>query len=58
MELSRWHQGLTAERSALHDDLAALPFHRIITSSHDPLMETALREAGKVPHVGRYHYRG
>ncbi len=58
MEVTRWHQELAGERSALHDDLAALPFRLIVTSGHDPLMETALRQAGKAPAVERYHYRG
>lgn len=58
MLVSEWHENLSGQRSELHDDLAALPFHHIITSAPDPLMETALREAGKSPCVERYHYRG
>ncbi len=58
MEVARWHEELAGERSSLHDDLAALPFRLIVTSGHDPLIETALREAGKTPAVERYHYRG
>ncbi len=58
MEMARWHERLAGQRSTLHDDLAALPFHLIVTSGHDPLMEVALREAGKQPAVERYHYRG
>jgi hypothetical protein len=58
MEVTRWHEVLAGERSSVHDDLAALPFRWIVTSGHDPLMETALREAGKTPEVERYHYRG
>jgi len=57
-ELTHWHEELAGQRSTLHDDLAALPFRWIVTSSHDPCMETALREAGKTPAVERYHYRG
>src|SRR5262245_43261426 len=58
MEITRWHDGLIKEQSILHDDLAALPFRLILTSSLDPLMEMALRRAGKEPSVERYHYKG
>jgi TIR domain/SIR2-like domain len=58
MEINRWHQGLADQPSALHDHLAALPFRLILTSSLDPLMEGALRRAGKQPVIERYHYRG
>lgn len=58
MEVARWHEALEGEISALHDDLAALPFRWIVTSSHDPLIEAALVRAGKTPAVERYHYRG
>ena len=58
MEINRWHQGLTEQQSTLHDHLAALPFRLIITSTLDPLMEMALRRAGKRPWVERYHYTG
>ncbi len=58
MEVARWHRQLVGERSTLHDDLAALPFRLIVTSGHDPLIEEALRAAGKEPAVERYHYRG
>jgi len=58
MEINRWHQGLTEQSSAVHDHLAALPFRLILTSTLDPLMEMALRRAGKQPYVERYHYRG
>ena len=37
--------------STLHANLAALPFRLIVTSNHDPLMETALRRADKNPAV-------
>jgi hypothetical protein len=58
MEVARWHEELKNQRSAIHDGLAALPFHWIVTSSHDPLMETALRAAQKTPAIERYHYKG
>lgn len=58
MEVTRWHQQLADQCSTLHEDLAALPFRLIVTISHDPLMEKALRDAGKTPHVERYHYQG
>jgi len=58
MQLGQWHQEWLDRASTLHDDLAALPFRLIVTSGLDPLMERALRRAGKVPAVGRYHYRG
>lgn len=58
MEITRWHDGLIKEQSILHADLAALPFRLILSSSLDPLMEMALRQAGKDPWVERYHYRG
>lgn len=58
MEVARWHEELSGERSPLHEDLAALPFRLVVTSSHDPFMENALRAAGKTPAIERYHYRG
>ncbi|MCP3959769.1 MAG: TIR domain-containing protein [bacterium] len=58
MEVTSWHGDLAGERSGVHDDLAALPFRLVVTSAHDPLMETALRQANKEPKVERYHYRG
>lgn len=58
MQLGRWHHEWRDRSSPLHDDLAALPFRLIVTSLLDPLMEGALRRAGKAPAVGRYHYRG
>jgi hypothetical protein len=58
MEITRWHDGLTKEQSILHADFAALPFRLILSSSLDPLMEMALRRAGKEPWVERFHYRG
>jgi hypothetical protein len=58
MGLTRWHEELRGEGCALRDDLAALPFRLVVTSAHDPLLETALRRAGKAPAVERYHYRG
>ena len=57
-ELEQWHHEWLKPSSALHDDLAALPFRQFITGGLDPLMETALRRAGKSPAVERYHYRG
>jgi hypothetical protein len=58
IEVKNWHNELAGERSTLHDDLAALPFRRVVTSAHDPLMETAFGHAGKTPAVARYHFRG
>ncbi len=58
MQLGEWHENLSSQGSELHDHLAALPFRHIVTSAHDPLMETALRAAGKSPSVERYHYKG
>jgi hypothetical protein len=58
MQLARWHREWLDRSSALHDDLAALPFRLIVTSGLDPLMEHALRRADKTPAVERYHYRG
>jgi hypothetical protein len=58
MQLGLWHQEWLNRPSTVHDDLAALPFRLIVTSGLDPLMEAALRRAGKSPVVGRYHYRG
>lgn len=58
MQLGTWHQALLKRPSTIHGALAALPFRLIVTSGLDPLMETALREAGKAPAVERYHYRG
>ena len=58
MQLTRWHHDWSNQSSALHDDLAALPFRLIVTCGIDPLMEQALHRAGKTPTVERYHYRG
>lgn len=40
MEISKWHEDWREKQSTLHDDLAALQFRYIISSSHSPLMET------------------
>ena len=58
MELTRWHEEMRDRVSILHANLAALPFRLIVTSNHDPLMETALRQAKKTPAVEFYNYRG
>jgi hypothetical protein len=58
MQLARWHGEWSDRPSTVHDDLAALPFRLIVTSGLDPMMESALRRAGKAPAVERYHYRG
>jgi hypothetical protein len=58
MHLGEWHQEWLARPSTLHAALAELPFRLIVTCGLDPLMETALRNAGKTPAVERYHYRG
>jgi hypothetical protein len=58
MQLARWHREWATRSSTVHDDLAGLPFRLIVTTGLDPLMENALRRAGKAPFVERYHYRG
>lgn len=58
MQLSSWHQAMAGRPSQVHDDLAAIPFQRIVTTSHDGLMEAALRRAGKEPVVDRYNFLG
>lgn len=58
LAVARWFEGLKGTRSLLHEELAGLPFRITVTSSHDPLMEGALRRHGKKPSVERYHYRG
>jgi hypothetical protein len=58
MQLGEWHREWQERSSALHDDLAALPFRHIVTTGLDPLMEAALQRAGKTPAVERYHYLG
>lgn len=57
-EIELWHQEWLEQPTTVHDDLAALPFRFIVTTGLDPLMEIALRRAGKTPAVSRYHYRG
>ena len=57
-EVTRWHGGLRELESNVHNNLAALPFRLIVTSSHDPLLETALHKARKKPAVEYYNYRG
>jgi hypothetical protein len=58
MEVNHWYKDWQEHTSSLHSDLAKLPFRLIVTSSHDPLMETALRSEGKTPSVEYYNYRG
>ena len=58
MEVTRWHESLREQTSAVHSDLASLPFRLIVTSSHDPLLETALRRRNKLPLIEHYHYKG
>jgi hypothetical protein len=58
MQLAKWHGEWLERPSGVHDALAALPFRLVVTSGLDPLMESALRRAGKAPAVERYHYRG
>jgi TIR domain-containing protein/SIR2-like protein len=58
MHLGEWHREWLERASPLHDALAELPLRLIVTCGLDPLMETALRRAGKTPSVERYHYRG
>ena len=58
IEIQQWHEKLADVRSPLHDDLAALPFRRIVTSAFDPLVEAALERVSKTPAVKFYNYRG
>jgi len=58
MEISHWNEEFREKHSPLHADLAELPFRYIVTSSHDSIMETALRQAGKKPHIEFYNYKG
>src|SRR5580692_531201 len=44
--------------SSVHEQLAALPFSLIVTTSQDTLLEQALKAAGKAPVSQRYHLRG
>jgi hypothetical protein len=44
--------------STVHEQLAALPFSLIVTTSQDSLLEQALKAAGKAPVTQRYHLRG
>lgn len=44
--------------SSVHEQLAALPFSLIVTTSQDSLLEQALKAAGKSPVSQRYHLRG
>ena len=46
------------DQSDIHDKLADVPFYFTITSCHDNLYETALRNAGRQPTVAHYHFRG
>jgi hypothetical protein len=45
-------------RSAVHDKLASLPFSLIVTTCQDGLLNQALKGAGKMPIIQRYHLRG
>jgi hypothetical protein len=42
----------------VHAKLASLPFHCIITSSHDSSMTRALEAAAKTPRAGVYQFKG
>ena len=42
----------------VHAKLAQLPFHCIITSSHDSSMELALKAAEKPPRIAAYQFKG
>ena len=44
--------------SAVHDQLASLPFSLIVTTSQDAMLSQALKAAGKIPVTQRYHMRG
>jgi hypothetical protein len=44
--------------SAVHEQLAALPFSLIVTTGQDTMLEQALKAAGKSPIMHRYHLRG
>ena len=57
-EVKRWHQALVGQRAAIYDDLARLPFRLIVSSAHDPLMETAFAHAERPASVDWYNYRG
>ncbi len=44
--------------SAVHEQLASLPFSLIVTTGQDAMLEQALKAAGKTPITHRYHLRG
>ena len=44
--------------SAVHNQLASLPFSLIVTTCQDALLTQALKAAGKTPITRRYHLRG
>jgi TIR domain/SIR2-like domain len=48
----------TYSASAVHRQLASLPFSLIMTTCHDALLTQALKDADKTPITQRYHLRG
>ena len=52
------HESAQRETFDVHTQLSALPFHCIITCSHDASIERALEAAGKPPRVAAYHFKG
>src|SRR6266850_7723560 len=54
----RFFRSRTFQPSAVHANLASLPFSLILTTCQDPLLIHALKAAGKNPILHRYHLRG
>lgn len=58
MLVEDFHRSHPVADSEIHDDLASIGFPLVVTSSHDGLMEDALRKAGKRPVSEFYDFRG
>jgi hypothetical protein len=57
-EVVRFYGRTNQLPSALHRDLAALPFSLVVSSSHDAWMQNAFSAENKAPFVESYNYRG
>ncbi len=57
LEVEDFYQPQQAQRSDIHDCLAALPLSLCITTTPDKLMVNAFKQAGKTPTLAYYHFR-
>ena len=58
VQAAEFYAARSFQPSALHRQLAALPFSLVLSTCHDPLLESAFQSAGKSPITDRYNFRG